>query len=335
MKPQTLYFFKYPIILVVIFLLQACSDGYYTNPPTENFGKVNVYIENDITDAEAQAKLKADVGTLTENIYVQNTTNLTALKINLVATIRKLTFTNNENIQTINVSGTGDLPVTSLLLGSKNIATINITGIKSLQDLKINGAENGATSINCNSIETILNEFNFVCNSISNNRIVFKNLKYVSSNNPNNSFEWYGKFTVFDFPVLEEINAVIYPYININNLDLPKLKKIKGFNAGYYGDTQFKNLNLPELENCEFFSIRQDNFPKPTVNIPMLNYCKYYNSKIGLTSSGINSILHKFLAIQPLSGKNLNFIDEYVSPTGQGLIDKATLIGQGNTVTTN
>ena len=47
-----------------------------------------------------------------------------------------------------------------------------------------------------------------------------------------------------------------------------------------------------------------------------------------------NTILNKFLNIQPQSNKFIELSNE-VAPTGQGLIDKQTLINQGNLVYTN
>ena len=63
----------------LIIILFGCTDNYYTT--ADGLGRVNIYIQGDITDAEAATKLASDIGTQTENIYVQNTTQLTTLNI--------------------------------------------------------------------------------------------------------------------------------------------------------------------------------------------------------------------------------------------------------------
>ena len=74
--------------------------------------------------------------------------------------------------------------------------------------------------------------------------------------------------------------------------------------------------------------------PSINFNAPVLNYCLNYQSRNLLTTSGVNAVLNKFLTIQPSSGKYIDLTQE-VAPTGQGLIDKQTLITQGNQVYTN
>ena len=65
-----------------------------------------------------------------------------------------------------------------------------------------------------------------------------------------------------------------------------------------------------------------------------MNYCENFNFFQPIhTSEQVNSILNKFLTIMPVSGKSIWVFG--APPTGQGLIDKQTLINQGNTVETN
>jgi hypothetical protein len=56
-----------------------------------------------------------------------------------------------------------------------------------------------------------------------------------------------------------------------------------------------------------------------------------------LNSNTINSLLNKFLTVLPASGKNITLSAQNppAPPTGQGIIDKQTLINTGNTVNTD
>jgi hypothetical protein len=51
----------------------------------------------------------------------------------------------------------------------------------------------------------------------------------------------------------------------------------------------------------------------------------------------VNSLLNKFLTVLPVSGKNISLSGQNppAPPTGQGIIDKQTLINSGNFVTTD
>ena len=51
----------------------------------------------------------------------------------------------------------------------------------------------------------------------------------------------------------------------------------------------------------------------------------------------VNSILNKMLTVLPASGKNIRLDGQkpVAPPTGQGIIDKQTLISNGNNVQTD
>ena len=69
---------KFLSLFFIITLFGCTEENYYTT--AEGLGKVNVYIEGNITDAECVAKLANEVGSLTENIYVEGTTQLTTIE---------------------------------------------------------------------------------------------------------------------------------------------------------------------------------------------------------------------------------------------------------------
>ena len=56
-----------------------------------------------------------------------------------------------------------------------------------------------------------------------------------------------------------------------------------------------------------------------------------------LPSSQVNSLLSKMLNVLPVPGKSIQLQGQNppAPPTGQGLIDKATLINTGSSVTTD
>lgn len=330
------------LLLFLIITLSSCEENNYYNT-ADGLGKVNVYIEGNITNTEAQAKLEAEIGTQTENIYIQNTTQLTTITINLPTHVRNLQFINcNDALKNIAVIGNGSMPIFNMGVGSSGVENISISGITELENLNLFGASNNATSIICNDLVTVNKALNIYANGNSNNISVFNHLKYVNNYTHQLAYnqDWTGKFIQFDMPLLEELGYILMD-VRINTLTFPNLKKVNYW-LDEYG-TFIQNLNLPQLTECKEFSIQYHNNStplavNPIVNIPLLSSCNYFGlPNTGLTSSQINSLLHQFLSVQPANGKIIDLVqtNPLSPPTGQGLIDKQTLINQGNTVYTN
>lgn len=124
------------------------------------------------------------------------------------------------------------------------------------------------------------------------------------------------------------------------------------------------NLNLPVLANCSYLEIDRCNaltsltfpaltradgyidintninltsisFPVLTLTSNTVEYGYYDGNK--LPSSQINALLNRYATITPpIIGKQLRFKQAVPAPpTGQGLIDKATLINNSNSVDTD
>jgi hypothetical protein len=315
-----------------IFFYGCTEENYYTT--IEGLGKVNVYIEGDITNAEAQAKLEAQIGTQTENIYVRNTTQLTEIVINvgLADNIRDIIIKNNNALQTLNINGNNS-KCNQIILETKN-TQINLNGFIELNELNYSTYSTGENNqLICNDLIKIIN--NLEVQASGDGKVKFNHLKYITGG----IFLITGEFVLFDIPVLEEVDTIILGIQN-NVVTFPALKKVNHIQPyGVGGETYFETLNLPVLEEINsqiWIKTIQTNI---TLNIPSLVYCKsiIINEGTGLSSDKVNAILNKFLNVLPLTGKaiNLQWQSPAAPPTGQGLIDKQTLINQGNTVLTD
>ncbi len=316
MKLLLRYFIKYTL-LVVIFLLQGCTDNYYTIAPTENLGKVNVYIEGDITDSQAQAQLANEIGSNTQAIYVQNTTQLTTINISSSNDIRHIEFYNNQSLVNINISGFKT--ISELLFKNNNTLPYPISPI----------------SFNCNDIENVLSTLDLrMYYTAAGTNLNFNKLRTIGAQ----GFNLWVKSNQLNFPLLETVKgfslAVAKDVINF-----PSLKYIDNIYGPY--TIEFSQLNFPVLETCNHFDFAPSEYTTPAeVSIPKLKNCEYFRliSTIG-NSNTTNAILHQFLTVLPTSGKFI-FTSTFTStisspPTGQGLIDKQTLINQGNIVVTD
>ncbi|MEC4050051.1 hypothetical protein OX284_011470 [Flavobacterium sp. SUN046] len=312
MKLLLLSIFKYATLLVVIFLLQGCTDNYYTIAPTENLGRVNVYIEDDITDAEAQAKLDAEIGAQTENIYIQNTTNLTTININTKYSIR------------------------TIIIGiTTKLTTININGIKKLEQFQLSSVSTQPLTINCNDLEEVKYIFSLSLNGSTNNKVNFNSLKTVMGSTYVGVI-LKGNFAELNFPALESVGLFDFD-ITKDVISFPSLKKIDTISC--YHEIGFHQLNFPVLEtlnNFDFPQLGYDTGANVVVTFPHLKYCEYFRLNYAVRDSNVtNMLLHQFLTVLPASGKSFGVVGGNAPPTGQGIIDKQTLIAQGNYIGTD
>ena len=358
-SPQLIKTFGF---LALFIFFYGCTTeeihNHYHENPTQNLGIVNIYIEGDISTADAQAKIDAELGTLTENIYIENTTQLTTLSIKLLTNnIRNIKVNENSALETLNIDGNGHNMHRLFVYDLGKLTYLNLKGIKRMDtfDARLIGwtpvIDNKIIEIK--DLEILDGFFRF---GISGDNNIFRcpKLKYINYTT-NTTFSsasgMEGKFQEIDFSSLEETKWVYFA-VDIETLTLPKLKKASALTIDFKGVGNegfgIQIINLPELLDCHTIEIYRTNSNdliygiNPTVNIPNLAYCRYFIFKsMGLDNTKVNAVLHQFLNIQPSQGKtidlssssNVNFYNS--PPTGQGLIDKQTLINQGNTLITN
>ena len=127
-------------------------------------------------------------------------------------------------------------------------------------------------------------------------------------------------------PSLEEVHDLA---ISIEILNLPVFKKANVFSIST------KNIELPILHTCWSFFIGGISSVQTTLALPNLINCYKFDAvNTNFTSNQVNQLLNQFLNILPAS-KQIYIYGNNAPPTGQGLIDKATLIPNGNDVITN
>lgn len=362
---------KFLSSFLIITLLGCTEENYYTT--AEGLGKVNVYIEGNITDAECVAKLANEVGSLTENIYVEGTTQLTTIEIDLPTNVRNLNIaSDNVELKTVKVTGYGKMLNSNIgINGGPKCENVLVEGITEIKTIGFSNLYSVVDkTIICNDLEVVTKYFgidasNGLTTPQPNYVFICDDLKYINRdydyNNTTNPFgpescTIAGRFTTFSMNSLKEVGATIYILLSGDVITLPELEKVNTlkiyslsmfslnelnmpkltiiYNYLYCQANNLGTLNLPLLTSCKEIDIRDNELPSLNFNVPIINYCKIYTSSIQLTSSGVNSVLNKFLNIQPTSGKNI-WLQNEVAPSGQGIIDKQTLINQGNYVLTN
>ena len=254
-------------------------------------GKTSIVITGNITNAQAAAKIAAEFGPYTENIYIRNTTGLTTVDLSTITTLINLGISENADLTTINLSGI------TAIYEYCNINDNETLSVLSFPALTITPTNNGEFSIYKNPV-----------------------------------------LTSIGFPLLANISGEFHikDNLSLSSISLPFLSKANYIAVEY--NKLLTSISFPMLTNLSGELYIGENSLLTSIGIPQLTSCNsiyFYGNK--LPSSQINALLNKFLTVTPATGKQISLSGQSppAPPTGQGIIDKQTLINAGNSVTTD
>jgi len=321
-------------------MIFSCSND-DTQIIEKNNGLTYLIIEGNKTNEEVATQISEEAGSNTQFVWIQNNTTLTSLDLSKITNLIELKILNNTQLATLNISNLKSvhnniedrnnpnltsLNLTSLISIGKsfncnsnsNLATVNLSLLKSCgEDLIISGGypTNSITNIDLSSLENVKSRFSIIytlVTAISLPKLISCDFVFqIGANSLLNSI---------NIPVLDTVgNLEIGSNPTLTSLSFPSLTAIGGFyeNRIVY-NSSLTSISLPNLTN------------KPST------FSVYDNA---LTSSNVNQLLSKFVAINSTfsGGSTYNFQNQNPPspPTGQGLVDKATLISLGNTVVTD
>jgi hypothetical protein len=218
-----------------------------------------------------------------------------------------LSINTNPNLSSINMPSLLTSNAVEIIFNSV-LASITFPLIQTTSFIGIN-SNPLLNSINFNVLHTINIDYynSFLSNGIN-----------ISGNN---------SLTSVAFPSLLQItNTIFTPFANYANISY---------------NTALTSISLPVLTTIPTsFGFFFRNNALTSLNIPSLNYV---GLGIGvqnnnLSSVSVNAILNKLVNLSPIivsTANDLSGQSPLAPPTGQGIIDKATLIANGNTVTTD
>ena len=311
----------------------------YAGNVVNNGGKPILYIQGDITNTLAQAKITAELGPNTQQIWIRNTSALTALDLSMVTSAVQIEIFDNENLQSINLSkleSCGDISIGKC----PKLNLLNLSSLKQLSFLNIGST--ALTSIALNALSSNSN----TSFEIDNNPV----LTSFSVPNLTKSREIYlfinNALTSVSLPMLQTAEVIsLSSNINLGNVNFQSLKSVNSLSlyssaiasvsfpaltsAGRIQIDNNPNLASIQLQNLSVLLEQNDPYTEET-------YFTFFNNK--LPTSQINSLLNKLVNLTPaVTGAyiRLNGQTPLAPPTGQGLTDRATLISRGNTVETD
>lgn len=314
----------------------------YSSAVTSNVGgKAKLVLSDTITNAQAQAIIDADFGPNTQELYIMGCDRLTSFSLPALTTSTNVFVCDNPILNTLNLQNlracTGHVYVQNCPL---------------LSNLNLNSLQNVILS-------TMGSDYAFVIQKTRVSNLTFPSLKRVSGAM---AVTDNGQLVSINLPALSNPISVLAISNNssLTSISIPLLTSCGGL--WMESNISLPTITLPALQKLNYFyifkhaSLTSINFPALTQIVAPAGYCKVNQSpnvtsvrfdnliqflpaELDLTwcklpSTEINYILAKFVSISPaITGKRLS-LAQLVSapPTGQGIIDRATLVANGNTV---
>ncbi len=328
----------------------------------------NIYITN------TNQLTTVDLSALTTcaNIQINNNSILNNVNLNnLIKVEDKIEISDNSELTTLSfplLTYCSDFSINSDAVSIINIPLLNYINNFSFSGTNSSNPSTSLTTLNFPSLQTIGSYFGVsVCNSLTSVNLpaltnLIGRISINSGSLANVDIHSLASFSEFS---LNQTNLFSAGSINLSSynstsstssatsINLASLTSI----SGDFYFTNGGNLNMSSLSNCNvlyIYNISSNslNFPALTscsniyivgpnltsLSFPVLTTCANISaSSSALSINTINSLLHKMLTVSPSVAKNIDFSGQtpLAPPTGQGIIDKQTLINAGNTVTTD
>lgn len=359
---------KHILLNLFLITLFSCSvedgkdgkDGINGSDGQSSSGLTYVYINGNITDAEAIVKIQNEVGSNTQFIFVENTTALTTLNLSNVTELVHLQISNNPLLTTLDLSNLAKINSYFYFKNNPLVTNLKLSKLKiSRGDLRIIGS----ADLNTNSLQQLdLSELaevdTIIISEINSGTLVLNNLvkvnniidisanPYIVSLNLSNitnckkaTISQNSTLTSIDFSGLSTLSDDLYVIGNssLTNLNLSALVSVP--NVDIRSNDQLVVLDLP-LFTTSLNALRINyNTVLSTINMPLINqiyYMQFDNNN--LDSNAINGFLNLFVNITPaITNKYIDLSSQLIPapPTGTGITNYNTLIASGNNIITD
>ena len=119
-------------LLSVPYALYANSAG-----STQSQGKTSIYLTGNITNAQATAKIAAEFGPYTENIYISQTTQLTSVDLSAMANASKIYIGSNAVLTNLNFGGLTNVYEELIVSSNPMLNALSLTSITNCNILEI------------------------------------------------------------------------------------------------------------------------------------------------------------------------------------------------------
>ena len=305
-------------LLSVPYALYANSAG---NSPSQ--GKTSIYLTGNITNAQAAAKIAAEFGPNTENIYIKNTNQLTSVDLSALVTVSTIEISNNSNLTSVNLNNLITIDNEFNLYSSLGITSLSFPSLQNCTSFSMSGSN--ISSLSFPSL-IYVNYFNLVPSYNGNNYTsTITSLNFPALQTIGGNFGLYelNSLTSLTFPMLNTLlgnisinsnNAMVgNNYTNLTTISFPALTSCVGISHGdmYNNNVASGNIYLPSWSN-----------PITSINLSSLTSCDSIN--LGNIS---NLNLSSLTSCQTLG---VSGITNFTPPTNLSNCNSLTIGGMPN-----
>ncbi len=265
-------------LMSVPYALHAKTAETLVSGGTNTVGKTYIELFGDITNAQADSTLKADLGPNTQFVYITNTTKLTSIDLSSIKALMELSITANEVLTTVNASSLTRCTKNFDISTNPLLATIQTDKITFLGDVNI--TQNAKlTAINFPLLKKARNinvQENPIISNFSAVLLTIANEVDIDNNN---------SLTTINFSALTTLSGGLYIEDNaiLSTLNISLLKTAKLIRIYSNGLTSLSLSALTTLS--ESFDIN-DNKSLSSLATGMLNSADY----ISIQGNGLTSL---------------------------------------------
>ncbi len=258
-----------------------------------------------------------------KSFYFDNITNFTGLS-NLIS-CESLNIYGINNVSTLNFS--------SLVSGS-----LSIGGNPSLTSISLPVLSSGGVNINASPLLTSLALPVLTSGGVGIYETSLTSIALPVLSSGSVYIDTNSVLTSISLPAFTGGGSVnISNNPSLPSLALPMFSSSVNGNVSIVNNTVLTSISLPTLKSTSEINI-QLNLLLTSIAFPSLtSNSGIYLRNNALTTSNINSLLNKMLTVSPTVPKNIELYGQTppAPPTGQGIIDRQTLLNAGNTVYTD
>ena len=297
-----------------------------------NGGKTYLVLSGDITNTEAADYIQNNLGVNTQFIEILNTTQLTSVDFTglNISELIDLEIAYNQVLSTVTLP---DLSVVNRFVRINGNEAFSSFSLPQLTTCISFSCTNSA-SLTTLSLPQLPKSGDFTC--YNNAALTTLSLPVLTSVNNFSCYE-NAALTTLSLPQFTTCSADFSCSNNISltDLSLPVLSTANNFYCNE--NATLTTLSLPQLTTCNDYFSCSNNISLTSLSLPVLSSVNYfYVNSNALNSTAINSFLALFVSWTNFPN-NIHMHDQTPAapPTGQGIIDKQTLIDAGVTVMTD
>jgi hypothetical protein len=264
---------------------------------TTERGKTHLILSGNLTDAQAAAKIAAEVGPNTKFVWIQYSKTLTTVNISGVTNLIELVIQNNVNLKTVILPALTSVDYKIVINRNDSLSSLSLDALSGAAniDIRRNGLLNSVSFQSLASValgatidsNNVLSNVSLPALSILDNLEIMGNdsiqtLSLPALTSGGRILVWQNiKLSTLSIPLLNKAETLSIGYGLLTNVSLPALVEVNGL--GVY-DVNLSSFSCPVLAKAG--NIRIGGVSLTSVSFPVLVVCNF----IDISGNSLTSV---------------------------------------------